>query len=144
MSPTFTYRRQAFSSWKNIRILNGSEVRIENSVTRVTVQHHEACWVMTNSYSKWRNFQFAPNDHYRFYFLHILPSTIAFRLEYILFYQFYSKITTCFDQEMFGLAPVQYLASKRLAETWHKDVKSGKNVKIIILTSCTRVVLHPR
>ena len=26
-----------------IRIFNGREVRIENSVTRVTVRHHEAC-----------------------------------------------------------------------------------------------------
>ena len=26
--------------------------RIENFVTRVTVQHHEACRVMTNSYSE--------------------------------------------------------------------------------------------
>ena len=33
-----------------IRILNGCEVRIENSVTRVTVRHHEACRVMPNSY----------------------------------------------------------------------------------------------
>ena len=35
---------------KNIRILNGCEVRIENSVMRVTVRHHEACLVMPNSY----------------------------------------------------------------------------------------------
>ena len=26
-----------------IKIFNGCEMRIENSVTRVTVQHHEAC-----------------------------------------------------------------------------------------------------
>ena len=35
---------------KNIRIFNGREVRIENSVTRVTVKHYEACRVMPNSY----------------------------------------------------------------------------------------------
>ena len=34
----------------NIRIFNDCEVRIENSVTRVTVRHHEACRVMPNSY----------------------------------------------------------------------------------------------
>ena len=28
---------------KIIRIFNGCDVRIENSVTRVTVRHHEAC-----------------------------------------------------------------------------------------------------
>ena len=33
-----------------IRIFNGFEVLIENSVTRVTVRHHEACRVMPNSY----------------------------------------------------------------------------------------------
>ena len=36
--------------FKNIRIFNGCEVLIENSVTRVTVRHHEACLVMPNSY----------------------------------------------------------------------------------------------
>ena len=35
---------------KIIRIFNGCEVLIENSVTRVTVRHHEACQVMPNSY----------------------------------------------------------------------------------------------
>ena len=35
---------------ENIRIFNGREVRIENTVTRVTVRHHEACRVMPNSY----------------------------------------------------------------------------------------------
>ena len=33
-----------------IKIFNGCEVRIENSVTRVTVRHREACRVMPNSY----------------------------------------------------------------------------------------------
>ena len=34
--------------------------------------HHKACWVMPNSYPEWRNFQFAPNNHYWFFFLHTL------------------------------------------------------------------------
>ena len=46
--------------------------------------------------------QFAPNNHYEFFFLHIIPSTIALRLEYVLFYPFYAEITTFFIQEMFG------------------------------------------
>ena len=37
------------STWNVIRILSGCEVLIENSVTRVTVRHHEACRVMPNS-----------------------------------------------------------------------------------------------
>ena len=35
---------------------------MENSVTRVTFGHHEACQVMPNSYPEWRNFHFALND----------------------------------------------------------------------------------
>ena len=37
-------------SSKNIRIFNSFEVGIENFVTRVTVQHHEAFQVIPNSY----------------------------------------------------------------------------------------------
>ena len=46
-----------------IRTFNGCEVQIENSVTRVTVRHHEPHRLMPNSYPEWRNFQFAPNNH---------------------------------------------------------------------------------
>ena len=42
-------------------------------------------------YPEWRDFQFAPNKHYGFFFLHNLPSTIAFRLEYVFVYQFYAE-----------------------------------------------------
>ena len=37
---------------KNIRIFNGPEVLIENSVMTVTVRHHKACQVMPNSCPK--------------------------------------------------------------------------------------------
>ena len=36
-------------------------------------------------------------------------ATIAFRLEYVLFYQVYAKITTFVDQEKFGRAPLLYV-----------------------------------
>ena len=77
---------------KNIKIFNGCEMQIDNSVTKLTVRHHEACRMMPNSYPEWWNFQFAPINHYWFFFLHTLPSTIVFKLEYALFYQFYAKI----------------------------------------------------
>ena len=113
-------------------------MRIENSVTRVIVRHHEACRVMPNSYPEWRNFRFAPNNHYGFFFLHTLPSTIAFRLEYVLFYQFYAKITTFFNEKKFGTALLLYVdVWRKLTWKWRQDVK------IVKLTSCTRVVLHP-
>ena len=53
---------------KNIRLFNGCEVRIENSVTRVTFRHHVACRVMPDSYPEWQNFQFAPSNHFGFFF----------------------------------------------------------------------------
>ena len=40
---------------RNIRIFKGCEMQIENSVTNVTVRHHE-----------WWNFQLAPNKYYGF------------------------------------------------------------------------------
>ena len=61
-------------------------MRIENSVTRVTA----SC--MPNSYPEWRKFQFASNNHYKFFFLHTLPSTTV--INYALFYQFCVKIST--------------------------------------------------
>ena len=39
-------------------------------------------------------FQFAPNNHYRSFFLHTLPSTIVFKLDYVVFYKFYTEDTT--------------------------------------------------
>ena len=50
---------------KNIRILHGCEVRIENSVPRL-------CRVMQNSDPEGRNFLSAPNTHVWFFFLHTL------------------------------------------------------------------------
>ena len=93
-------------------IIDGLEVRIEKSVLRVTVQPRDA---------KWRNFQFEPNNHYRFFFLRTLISTTAFRLDYILFYQFYAKITTFFLLKKCLVRLLSYiLTSKGLAKT---DVK---------------------
>ena len=39
-------------------------------------------------------------------FVHIRPSTIAFRLEYVLCYQFNAEIATFFNQEIFGSVPI--------------------------------------
>ena len=88
---------------KNIRIVTGYEVRIENSVTRVTVQHYKACPVMLKSYPKWRNFQFALNNHNGF-FLHTLPSTIVF-FSILIILSILCWNIYIFGQEMFRLAP---------------------------------------
>ena len=147
---------------QNIRIFHGCEVLIENSVTRVTVRHHEACRVT-------EFFQFEPKNHYGFFFLHTLPSTIAFRLEISNFYRsslirvytvchsvcivwtHYSTaephssnfrvITTIL---FFGvseyLGNLRYVDVEMFGGNWRQDVKN--DVKIVILTSCMTVVLH--
>ena len=82
------------------------------------------------------------------FFLHALLSIITIRLEYVLFYQFYTKITTFSSIKKCSVWLLPYtLTSKSLAET---DVKMKSrhqkwrlNVKFVTLTSCTRNVLHP-
>ena len=59
--------------------------------------------MMPSSYPEGRDFQFAPNNHYGFFFLHTVSSKIAFMLECVLVYQFYAEITTFLNQEMFSL-----------------------------------------
>ena len=81
---------------------------------------------------EWQNFQFAPKNHYGFFFLHTVtatvPSRIAFRLEYVLFYQFYLKIGTFFDQERFGTAPILHVDVETFAWNWRQnDVKTSKS-----------------
>ena len=76
------------------------DVRVSESLMvvmcclKIPSRGHEACRVMQTSYPEWRNFQFAPNNHYRFVFLHTLPSTIIFKLEYALLHEFYAEIST--------------------------------------------------
>ena len=53
----------------------------------------------------WWNFQLAPNNHYGFFFLHTLPSIIAFRLKYVLFYQSWAKIATSAVKKCWILTP---------------------------------------
>ena len=57
------------------------------------------------------------------------------------FFQFYAKITTFFNQDKFDTAPK--LTSNRLGETDVQMTSRRQNIKIIILMSCTRIVLHP-
>ena len=77
---------------------------------------------------EWRTFQFAPKNHYWFFFLHTLPSTITFRLECVLFYQFYVKMTTFFDKKKFGMAPLLYVDVETFGGNWHEnDIKTSKS-----------------
>ena len=76
---------------------------------------------------EWLNFQSVPHNHYGFFFLHTLPSTLAFRLEYVLFYQCYDKIATFFDQEKFGMAPLLYVDVEIFRENWRaNDINTSK------------------
>ena len=77
--------------------------------------------------------------HYGFFFLHTLPSTIAFRLEYVLFYQFYANIATFFDLEKFGTAPLLDVDVETFGGNWREnDVKMSK------MTSKTSYWRHAR
>ena len=87
---------------------------------------------------EWRNFQFAPKNHYGFFFLHSLPSAIAFRLQYVLFYQVYAKITTFFDQEKFGTAPLLYVHVETFGEKWRQELKND------VITSKSSYWRHAR
>ena len=45
---------------------------------------------------------------------------------------------------MFGLAPLLYVDVERFGGNWRKnDVNIKNDVKTVLLTSCTRVILHP-
>ena len=96
---------------------------------------------MPNSYPEWRNFQFALHNHYGFFLLHALPSTI----KCVLCYQIYAEITTFFDQELFRLVPIQDIDVEnfgwKLTSAWREDIKD--NLKVVILMPCMRVILHP-
>ena len=48
-------------------------------------------------------------------------------LRYVLFYQFYTKITTFFDQENFGTAPLLYVDVETFGGNWREnDVNMSK------------------
>ena len=112
-------------------------MRIENSVTRVTVWHHEtrhhdACRLMWISYPEWRNFQFAPDSHFGLFFLHTPSSSTAFNFKPVNL-SFYTKISTFFGQEKFGSASTfdvdvvtfgRKLRQKPTScQNWRRDVK---------------------
>ena len=120
-----------FSRWmfeyKNLKWLWGADWKFRHEVTRVTVRHHEACKEMPNSYPSDRIF----NLHRRT----IMDSfsCILFRRQLHLdfnkccFYQFYATISTFFDQEKFGTAPLLYVDVEPFGGIWREnDVKTSK------------------
>ena len=89
-------------------------------MTRVlTVRYHEAC-----SYPERRNFQFEPNNHYRFFFLHTLLSTTAFRVD---------KLTDLIEHT-FSREKAFYLACNDQRAFFTSDVYKNYN-----LWSCQKV-----
>ena len=55
--------------YDDIRIFHECEGRIEKSVSRIAVWHHEACRVMTNGDPEGRVFLSYPHTHDIFFFL---------------------------------------------------------------------------
>ena len=70
----------------DLRISNGCQVQIENSVKRVTIT------VIPND-GIFNSYRTTIVD---FFFLHSLPSTIVFKYRNVLFYQFYAEISIFF------------------------------------------------
>ena len=65
-----------------IRIYHECEGRVEKYIPRITVWHHEACEVMTNSDSEERIFLSYPHTNNGFFFL---PTTVLYIYLFIYF-----------------------------------------------------------
>ena len=72
------------------------------------------------------------------FFLHTFPSTIAFKLKYVLFYQFYAKIDFFFSVKKCGLAPTCDVDVETFGGKWNKKT----DVKKDFMTSYIRGVLQ--
>ena len=66
-----------------IKIFNGCEVLIEKFRQEGNFSASRGLPSDAERLPEWRNFLFAAKNIYGFFFLHTLPSTIAFRLEYV-------------------------------------------------------------
>ena len=73
----------------NIRIYHECEGRIEKSVPRIAVCHHEACRVMTNGDPEGRIFLSYPHTNNGFFFLF----TTVFYIFFLFIYLFQNKLT---------------------------------------------------
>ena len=101
---------------KNIRIFNGCEVLIENSVT--TVRHHETCRVMPNSYPSDGIFNLHRRTIMDSFSCMLFLRQLRLDLYTCCLFQFYAKITTFCDQEMFGTAPLLYFDVETFGGNW--------------------------
>ena len=86
-----------------ISIFNGSDVQIENSITRVTVWHHEACRAVITSN---RIFSLDQAAIMVSFFCILILRQLLLGLNMCYFINFYAQITTFSDQEMFGSVPI--------------------------------------
>ena len=105
-------------------------MRIENFVMRVTVIPSDKIF----------------NSHHTaimdLFFLYILPLTIAFKLEYALFNEFYAKLSQFVVKKCSLWLLSMMLTSKRLAENGVKIyVRTSKRQSDVMHEM--RVVLHP-
>ena len=105
---------------KNIIVFNGCEVRTENSVTRDTVRHHNACQAMPNSYPQWQNFQFAPNNHYEFSCKHFLQQ-LQFSLNTHYFYNLTLRYLQLLSRNIYD-TDVETSGGK-----WHQNVEKKRS-----------------
>ena len=129
-----------------IRIFNGCEVRIENSVTRVLfgiTRLAEWCW--TVSYPSDGIFNSHRPTIIDYFFFLTLPSTIVFKLEYALFF-------SIFDHGMFGSAPIYDILTSCTRSSYSPSCKTeifrtgenrGKSCRVCKKTTFFRVMDIP-
>ena len=119
---------------------------IANFVTRGTVRNHEACRVMPNSYPSDGIFNLHRRTIMDSFSCILFLRQLHLDLNMCLFHQVYAKITTFFSMKKSSVQLLLYVhvetfGGNRLGND-AKTSKRRQNVKIVILTSCTRVVLH--
>ena len=64
-----TLQTGSMTQFNIIRTYHECEGRIEKSVPRIVIWHHEACWVMTNGYSEGRILLPYPHKNNEFFIL---------------------------------------------------------------------------
>ena len=99
---------------------------IKNSVTRVAVRHHEACWVMPNSYPSDIIFNLHQRTIMDSFSCILFPWQLHLDLNMFCL-SILPKITTFFDQGKFDTAPLFYVNVETFGGNWREnDVKMSK------------------
>ena len=131
-----------FLAYYTIRILNGCEVLIQSSVTRVTVQHHEACRVMPHSYPSDGIFNLHPITIMDSYSCIVFLRHLHIDLNICYFINFTLKITTFLLSRkvryVFSLIRWRRKVWLKLTWTWRQNIKNDVQTSKSSYWRCAR------